>query len=123
VTAAAAVGSPVASGPYRPLNALSAFNGQPFTGTWTLTVSDFAGVDVGSIRSFTLLYTDQQSACTACAQCAADFNQDGGVDGDDVGAFFADWENGQPCADVNLDGGIDGSDIDLFFATWEAGGC
>ncbi|MBL9000111.1 MAG: right-handed parallel beta-helix repeat-containing protein [Phycisphaerae bacterium] len=55
--------------------------------------------------------------------CPADFNQDGGVDGSDVDAFFAAWEAGDAAADVNQDGGIDGSDVDTFFAAWEAGGC
>ena len=55
--------------------------------------------------------------------CAADFNNDGGVDGDDVVAFFRAWENGQSSADVNLDGGVDGDDISAFFRLWEAGGC
>ncbi|MCX5691546.1 MAG: hypothetical protein NTV94_17435 [Planctomycetota bacterium] len=55
--------------------------------------------------------------------CPADFNQDGGVDGADVNAFFEAWEAGESTADVNLDGGVDGSDIDTFFTAWEAGGC
>jgi hypothetical protein len=55
--------------------------------------------------------------------CAADFNQDGGIDGIDVGAFFAAWENNEPIADVNQDGGIDGTDTQFFFSLWEAGGC
>jgi hypothetical protein len=55
--------------------------------------------------------------------CFADFNQDGGVDGDDVSVFFAAWETGDASADTNLDGGIDGSDVDVFFRMWEAGGC
>jgi hypothetical protein len=55
--------------------------------------------------------------------CPADFNQDGGVDGADVDAFFAEWEAGNSTADTNQDGGVDGSDIDFFFAAWEAGGC
>jgi serralysin len=58
-----------------------------------------------------------------CSPCAADFNQDGGIDGADVDAFFADWAQGLPCADVNEDGGIDGSDVDFFFNVWENGGC
>ena len=53
----------------------------------------------------------------------ADFNQDGGVDGADVDAFFSEWEAGNSTADTNQDGGVDGSDIDFFFAAWEAGGC
>jgi hypothetical protein len=55
--------------------------------------------------------------------CAADFNQDGGVDGSDIDAFFAAWESGENQADVNLDGGIDGADVGAFFEVWEAGGC
>jgi hypothetical protein len=57
------------------------------------------------------------------ATCPADFNQDGGIDGTDVEAFFAAWEAGLDTADVNTDGGIDGSDVEFFFAAWEAGGC
>ncbi len=55
--------------------------------------------------------------------CPADFNQDGGVDGADVNAFYQAWENGDSLADVNCDGGVDGSDITVFFAAWENGGC
>jgi serralysin len=60
---------------------------------------------------------------STCSPCAADYNQDGGVDGADVDVFFADWVGSAPCADVNLDGGIDGSDVDVFFFFWSAGGC
>jgi V8-like Glu-specific endopeptidase len=56
-------------------------------------------------------------------KCPADFNDDGGVDGSDVSAFFERWEAGEFDADVNCDGGVDGTDIDVFFPTWEAGGC
>jgi hypothetical protein len=55
--------------------------------------------------------------------CPADYNQDGGIDGADVAAFFADWEEGLPGADVNQDGGIDGADAAYFFEVWENGGC
>lgn len=55
--------------------------------------------------------------------CAADYNEDGGIDGSDVGAFFTDWESGRADADVNADGGIDGGDVESFFAAWENGGC
>ncbi|MBL9001284.1 MAG: immunoglobulin domain-containing protein [Phycisphaerae bacterium] len=55
--------------------------------------------------------------------CPADFNQDGGIDGADVDAFFAAWEAGDFAADVNGDGGIDGADVDTFFFYWENGGC
>ena len=65
----------------------------------------------------------QDLICPVCPDCAADFNQDGGVDGSDVTAFFAAWAAAEPCADVNLDGGVDGADVGAFFVVWSAGGC
>jgi hypothetical protein len=53
--------------------------------------------------------------------CRGDFNQDGGVDGADIEAFFLAWETGGVAGDVNEDGGVDGSDIEAFFVLWEAG--
>jgi hypothetical protein len=61
--------------------------------------------------------------CEPTCPCPADYNQDGGVDGSDVGAFYADWESAVGCSDVNQDGGVDGGDVEAFFAVWEAGGC
>ena len=61
--------------------------------------------------------------CPACPAYLADYNQDGGVTGDDVAAFFADYEAGGGCADTNVDGGITGDDIAAFFTAFEAGGC
>lgn len=56
-------------------------------------------------------------------RCIADYNEDGGVDGADVEAFFLDWEAGDANADVNEDGGVDGADVEVFFIAWEEGGC
>ncbi len=53
--------------------------------------------------------------------CPSDYNCDGGADGSDVDAFFADWENGLPQADLNCDGGVDNDDVSVFFAHWENG--
>lgn len=61
--------------------------------------------------------------CPVCPRCAADFNQDGGVDGSDVTVFFAAWAAAEPCADVNQDGGVDGADVNALFLVWSAGGC
>lgn len=58
-----------------------------------------------------------------CAPCAADYDLNGGVDGGDLAAFFADFEAGESCADVDLNGGVDGGDLAYFFAVFEAGGC
>jgi hypothetical protein len=58
-----------------------------------------------------------------CPECAADYDQDGGVTGSDIGAFFIDFESGAACADVDLDGGITGADLGYFFQVFESGGC
>jgi hypothetical protein len=55
--------------------------------------------------------------------CAADYNQDGGIDGSDIEAFFVDWQDSAGHSDVNQDGGVDGSDIEAFFMQWETGTC
>lgn len=54
---------------------------------------------------------------------AADYDNNGGVDGSDLAAFFVDFEAGETCADVDQNGGVDGADIGAFFAFFEAGGC
>ena len=50
----------------------------------------------------------------------ADFNEDGGIDGADVGDFFSAL--GGCDGDVNDDGGVDGEDDSVFFSAWSAGG-
>ncbi len=119
--ATAAAGVPfVMPSVYTPANPLAAFEGQPFDGQWTLQVVDAAAGHVGRITSFALLNT---AFTPACDLCIADFNQDGGIDGADIEAFFAAWEQSDPRADVNQDGGIDGADIEPFFVLWESGSC
>ncbi|MFZ4574197.1 MAG: hypothetical protein ACOYN0_07350 [Phycisphaerales bacterium] len=54
--------------------------------------------------------------------CFADYNNDGGIDGDDVIAFFADWDAGNACADADASQGVDGDDVIAFFGAWDAGG-
>lgn len=60
---------------------------------------------------------------SGCAACAADYDNNGGVDGGDLGAFFNDFEQGLGCADVDQNGGVDGGDLAFFFSVFEAGGC
>ena len=45
------------SGAYQSENALSAFDGQTLGGTWTLTISDNAGADLGTLGSWGLTIT------------------------------------------------------------------
>lgn len=66
---------------------------------------------------------DLRPSGSTCSPCAADFDQNGGVDGADIAAFFGDYEQGLPCGDVDQNGGVDGADIAIFFQAYEAGGC
>lgn len=54
--------------------------------------------------------------------CYADYDNSGGIDGDDVIAFFGDWDNNGMCADCDASDGVDGDDVILFFASWDANG-
>ena len=50
----------------------------------------------------------------------ADINNDGVVDGGDLGILLAQWSCAGSCtADVNADGLVDGSDLGAILASWE----
>ena len=49
-------------------------------------------------------------------ECPGDFNDDGSVDGGDLGFLLAAW--GGPDADINGDGNTDGGDLGLFLSVW-----
>lgn len=53
-TAAPAASGNIVSGTYRPVNALSVFNGSNPNGNWTLNIADRAGADVGDVVSWSL---------------------------------------------------------------------
>ncbi|HRW43480.1 MAG TPA: proprotein convertase P-domain-containing protein, partial [Flavobacteriaceae bacterium] len=50
-------GTPTINGTFIPNNPLSAFDGESTLGTWTLTVSDYAAGDTGTINSWGLTYS------------------------------------------------------------------
>jgi hypothetical protein len=62
-------------------------------------------------------WDDAEFAQVEAPGCAADWNNDGGIDGDDVIQFFAEWDAND--ADYNGDGGTDGDDVIAFFADWD----
>ncbi len=69
--------------------------------------------------SVSTVLTGQYPSCEGNLGCPSDWNEDGGVDGSDVDAFFADWVLGN--ADITEDGGTDGTDVEQFFVLWQAG--
>lgn len=60
---------------------------------------------------------DDLSLQLTLGPCPADWNGDDAVDGDDVIAFFGDWDIG--AGDFNDDGGTDGDDVIGFFERWD----
>lgn len=114
-----------------PLNYQWKFNGLPLTDvpghvqgatTSRLVLSGLALSEAGTYAC------EVSNSCTSVGSlsawvtvCAADYDCNGGIDGNDVGEFFRAWEAGT--ADVNGDGGVDGEDVSWFFELWEAGGC
>lgn len=90
---------------------LSATNGASPT---TITLSAFA------VNSETVSLCDSISGCPLCV---ADFDRDGDADSDDITAFFAAWNLGDPCADADGDSDADSDDVTLFFVLWDNGGC
>lgn len=91
------------------------------TGLLTILTDDPNDSGLYSAVTTNACGTTTSVAAQVTVFCAADFNQDGGIDGSDVAAFFENWEQGEMSADVNADGGIDGSDVDFFFDRWERG--
>lgn len=47
------------TGNFSPNNPMSAFDGQNPNGTWTINVSDNAGIDTGSVRAFSLIISNR----------------------------------------------------------------
>jgi hypothetical protein len=58
---------------------------------------------------------------TMLPSCVGDYDVNGAVDGDDVIAFFADWDAAKTDADANKDGAVDGDDVISFFGAWDQG--
>jgi hypothetical protein len=79
------------------------------------------GFDIGG--TVNIFWSACGGSCTWAADgCFADYDNNGGIDGDDVIGFFADWDAAGPCADVDASGGVDGDDVISFFGAWDAGG-
>ncbi len=86
------------------------------------TFSRWAGSNLFEM-SYVINFTGVQYPCTLQPPCLGDFDRSGGIDGEDIPAFFREWQNGSSCADVDASGGVDGDDITTFIAAWQAGGC
>lgn len=91
-------------------------------GSYDCVVSALCASATSAAATLTVL-DPSDPACTGCPACPADYDNNGGVDGGDLAAFFTDFENGEGCADVDNNGGVDGGDLSYFFQVFEDGGC
>lgn len=58
-------------------------------------------------------------AATPCDPCCpADLNEDGEVDGADLGLLLGAWDTDDRCADIVGDGLVDGADLGLLLGAW-----
>ena len=129
-SAATAIGSNAApfNGTYRPSQVLTAFNGLPAAGPWTLSIADRAGGDTGTLLNWSLILTTPNlpptspdantngvpDECEACG-CPGDMNNDHVLDGRDVAAYVAAMMGAyQPCADMNGNGSFSMIDTQMF---------
>ncbi len=55
--------------------------------------------------------------------CPGDYDQSGGIDGDDISAFIWDWQEGHRCADFDGSGGVDVDDLGYFLYMWQHSCC
>jgi hypothetical protein len=100
--------------------------------TWTTQPNALYAIRIGGAAATPFLINARGSGellVTAVGQCAwsgdgcfADFNNDSGIDSDDVITYFQEWDASGPCADVTGDGGVDSDDVIGFFSVWDAGG-
>jgi len=129
--------SPVPAGDYLVTGigagTLTSFNGSSIAGTWTLTITDNAAGDIGTITSFAIELNP--TPCPAAPSCLADIvgaegnpPGDGNVDGNDFQAFLNAFGAGDALADiVGGDGnppggdGADGNDFQAFLNAFGAG--
>ncbi len=76
---------------------------------------EFVATDPLGLSSSTMvsLFPD----CTGALLCPADFNNDGMVDGADLGSLLGSW-NGSGVHDLNQDGIVDGADLGQLLGAW-----
>jgi subtilisin-like proprotein convertase family protein len=79
--------APAPVGPY--VADLTVFNGQNPNGTWSLYIRDDLGGDTGSLGGWDLLIYQNE-------RCAADFNQSGALEVQDIFDFLNAWFAGCP---------------------------
>ncbi|MFK8015477.1 MAG: proprotein convertase P-domain-containing protein [Gammaproteobacteria bacterium] len=137
--------APALGGLLQPQEPLAAFIGEDLGGTWTLSVSDNAGVDTGVLEEWCLLpqtaggpdsdgdgVEDAADNCTLVPNadqrdtngdgfgnaCDADLNNDGVINVADLGLLRAVFFTADADADLNGDGVVNVADLGILRASF-----
>ncbi len=90
---------------------------------WSADCNADGIVDYGQILQGQLVDVNANGVPDSC-ECLSDINDDGWVDGVDLGIVLASWSTdaaGAP-ADLNRDGAVDGADLGVLLSAWGACG-
>jgi len=90
---------------------------------WSADCNADGIVDYGQILQGQLADVNANGVPDSC-ECLSDINDDGWVDGVDLGIVLASWSTdaaGAP-ADLNRDGAVDGADLGVLLSAWGACG-
>ncbi len=77
-------GSPAQFGSFTPNDPLSAFDGEETAGTWTLTISDHAGADLGTLDAWCLIFDEDGDGVQDSEDMCFGEDTTGDSDGDGV---------------------------------------
>lgn len=110
---------PLTSPPaYRPKDPLSAFQGLPRDGAWTLEfLGGFPQHFDPKLIGWRLELTDEAAEVGDC-DCIGDLDGSGDVGVGDIGLLLAAW--GTPAADLSGDGSTDAADLGVLIGAWGA---
>ena len=102
---------------YVPNEALNAFFGMDSSGDWTITVSDNASLDFGTLNSWSL--SIQEPDCPDPNPCPWDLDGSGSVGASDLLSLLVQWgtDPGGP-PDFDGDGKVGASDLLSLLANW-----
>jgi hypothetical protein len=95
--------------------------GLAFVTEWSADCNNDGIVDYGQILDGTFTDANSNGIPDSC-DCLGDINDDGWIDGVDLGGVLAAWGKapaGTP-ADLNGDGAVDGTDLGVLLAGWGA---
>ena len=73
---------------------------------------------IGTINYFCQPHCLSNMKGTIVVTPIGDINNDGKVDGADIGLLIGAWGSSNPAADINHDGVVDGGDLGILLGNW-----